>query len=180
MGRRKSLKQIQKDLQYAQARENYNPPVREEGATSRKQPKVAVAYKPMQIAAGESAKKYKVQASQKGVLFFGQTELNIPDAGAEDPLPRGARPAQVHATVADDSPQIIRALGSTRPYKRYAPGNRGSNTQYSYTAPISIKVATALDTEVKSAFTAVKGKLGGAYGRVWFTPEYFVLTGSGE
>lgn len=180
MGRRKTAKQIQKDLQYAQAREAYSPPVREEGATTRKNPLIAVAYKPMQIAAGETAKKYKVQASQKGVLFFGQSELNVPDAGAEDPLPRGAKPAKVHATVADDSPNIIRAVGSNRPYKRYAPGNRGSNVQYSYTAPISIQSATALDTEVKSAFDAVKSKLGGAYGRTWFTPEYFVLTGSGE
>ncbi|WGV23471.1 hypothetical protein [Halotia branconii] len=180
MGRRKSAKQIEKELQYARAREAYNPPVREDGASTRKNPLIAVAYKPIQIAAGETAKKYKVQASQKSVVFFGQTALNLVDAGSEDPLPRGAKPAKVHATVSDDSPNIIRALGSNRPYKRYAPGNRGSNTQYSYTAPLSIQSAAALDNEVKTVFNAVKGKLGGAYGRVWFTPEYFVLTGSGE
>ncbi|WP_445626634.1 hypothetical protein [Nostoc sp. DSM 114167] len=180
MGRVKSLRQIQKELAYAQAREAYTPPAREDGAPSRNNPKIAVAYKPVQIAAGETAKKYKVQASQKSVQFFGQTELNLVDATSEDSLPRGAKPAQVHATVADGSPQVIRALGSKRPYKRYAPGNRGSNVQYSYTAPMSIQSASALDTEIKAVFTAVKGKLGGAYGRVWFTPEYFVLTGSGE
>ena len=180
MGRRKTAKQIEKDLAFAKAREAYVPPDKEEGATTRKNPLIAVAYKPVQIAAGDAAKKYKVQASQKSVLFFGQTVLNLTDAAAQDPLPRGSRLAKVHATVADDSPNIIRALGSKRPYKRYAAGNRGSNVQYSYTAPLSIQSATALDNEVEAVFNAVKSKLGGAYGRAWFEPEYFVLSASGE
>ena len=65
MGRRKTAKQIEKDLAFAKAREAYVPPDKEEGATTRKNPLIAVAYKPVQIAAGDAAKKYKVQASRK-------------------------------------------------------------------------------------------------------------------
>jgi hypothetical protein len=180
MGRRKTAKQIEADLKFAKAREAYAPPVREQGSTSRRLPKIAVAYKPMQIAVGADAKKYKVQASKEGITFFGQSVLHLVDAAAEEGLPRGAQPAKVHAMVSDGSPELIHAKGSNRPYMRYGKGTRDSKSQYTYTAPISIQSASALDNEVKAAFTAVKGKLGGAYGRVWFTPEYFVLTGSGE
>lgn len=180
MGRRKTAAQLEADLKYAKAREAYKAPVREEGATSRRLPKVAYAYKPMSIAAGEGAKKYKVQASKESVQFFTVAALNLTDAVAEDPLPRGARPAMVSATVADGTPKVLRAKPSGRPYMRYGKGERGGGAQYNYSAPISIQSVAAIDTEVKAAFTAVKQKLGGAYGRVWFTPEYFVLADGGE
>lgn len=180
MGRQKSVAQLERDLLYAKNKAAYKKPDREEGGSPRKLPKIAYAYKPMSIAAGEASKKYKVQASKEGVLFFTKAALNLTDAGAEDPLPRGAQPAKVHATVADTTPTVLKAEGSKRPYIRYGKGTRGSNVQYTYTAPISIQSASAIDTEVKAAFTAVKTKLGGAYGRVWFTPEYFVLSDGGE
>lgn len=177
---RRTVAQLQRELEYAKNKEAYKPPTREQGAITRRSPRIAVAYKPMQIAAGEAAKRYKVQASQEAVLFFGQTALKTPDAGAEDPLPRGAQPAKVTAMVSDGSPELVKAKASKRPYIRYGRGTRDSKAQYTYTAPISIQSAAGLDNEVKAVFAAVKGKLGGAYGRVSFTPEKFVLTGSGE
>lgn len=180
MGRRKSVAYLEKQLTYAKAKAAYKPPAREEGGTSRRLPKVAYAYKPMAIAAGEGAKKHKVQASKESITFFTAAALNLTDATSEDPLPRGAKPAMVHAMVSDTSPSVIRAKGSNRPYIRYGKGARDSNAQYNYNAPISIQAASAIDTEVKTAFNAVKGKLGSAYGRVWFTPEYFVLSDGGD
>lgn len=180
MGRRKSVKELERQLEYARNRANYKKPDREQGSTTRRLPRISMAYKPMQIAAGEGAKKYKVEASKEAVQFFGQAALNLTGAAAEDPLPRGAQPAKVYAMVSDGSPDLVRAEASRRPYLRYGKGVRGSSSQYTYTAPISIQSPTSIDNEVKAAFNAVKSKLGGAYGRVWFSPEHFVLTGSGE
>lgn len=182
MGRQKSVAQIEKELQYARNKANAEKkadPV--EDTSPRKLPRIAYAYKPMAIAIdGTSTKKYKVDASKEAVDFFTKAALNLEDLGAQDPLPRGARPAKVHAMVADTTPKVLKAVDSKRPYIRYGKGTRGGKTQYTYTAPISIKLASAIDTEVKVAFTAVKNKLGGVYGRVWFTPEYFVLSDGGE
>ncbi|MBD2435823.1 hypothetical protein [Nostoc sp. FACHB-110] len=180
MGRRKSAAKLQQELEYARNREAYKPAIREEGQPTSRRPKIAYAYKPMQIAAGENAKKFKVQASKESVLFFGESALNLTEAAAQDPLPRGAQPSKVHAMVADGTPNLVRAVGSKRPYVRYGKGERNSRSQYTYTAPISIQSAIAIDTEVKTVFTAVKNKLGGPYGRVWFTPEFFVLADGGE
>lgn len=183
MGRRKSVVELERQLEYARNRANYKPPAREPGASTRRMPKISLAYKPMQIAeAGEggTTTRYKVEASKEAVAFFGQAVLNLKDATGESPLYRGAKPAKVHAMVSDNSPDLIRAEGSKRPYLRYGKGTRGSNSQYTYSAPISIDTASAMDAEITAAFTAVKSKLGGPYGRVWFTPEYFTLTGSGE
>lgn len=180
MGRQKSVAQIEKDLLYAKNKAAYKKPDREEGGSPRKLPKVAYAYKPMAIAAGEVSKKYKVQASKEAVTFFTAAALNLTDAATDDPLPRGAKPAKVHATVADGTPKVLKAEGSKRPYIRYGKGTRGGATQYTYVDPMSIKVATAIDTELKTVFDGVKSKLGGPYGRVWYTPEYFVISDGGE
>ncbi|AKG21786.1 hypothetical protein [Calothrix sp. 336/3] len=180
MGRRKSVRELEKQLEYARNRAAYKAPDREDGTASQRRPKLSLAYKPMAIAAGEGAKKYRVQASKVSVEFFTQTALNLVDATAEDPLPRGAQPAKAHATVADASPEVIRAVGSKRPYIHYGKGTRGSKSQYSHTAPFSIQSVAAMDTEIKTLFNSVKSKLGGAYGRVWYSPEKFVITGSGE
>lgn len=179
MGRQKSVATLERELKYAKNKAAYKKPDPEEGGSPRKQPKTAYAYKPMQIADAEAAKKFRVQASKEAVQFFGVEVLNLIEAGAEDPLPRGARPAKVHAMVADGTPKRLKADASKRPYIRYGKGTKGGKSQYTYSAPISIKSANATDTEVKAAFAAVKGKLGGDYGRVWYTPEYFVLTGGG-
>jgi hypothetical protein len=49
MGRRKTVKQIENELKYAKARATYKPPDKEDGATSRRFPRIAVAYKPVQV-----------------------------------------------------------------------------------------------------------------------------------
>jgi hypothetical protein len=180
MGRQKSVAQIEKDLLYAKNKAAYKKPDRAEDVSPRKLPRIGYAYKPMQIADAATAKKYKVQGSKESVDFFTLAALNLTVAIEEDPLPRGAKPAKVHATVADSTPKVLKAEGSKRPYIRYGKGVRGGDTQYTYTAPLSIKSVSAIDTDVKAAFTAVKSKLGGAYGRVWFTPEYFVISSGGE
>ncbi|NHC37947.1 hypothetical protein [Scytonema millei] len=179
MANRKSVEQLKRQLQYAQNKAAYKPPAREEGAPTRRSPRTPYAYKPMQIAAGEAAKRYLVQASKEAVEFFGVANLRLQDAGAQEPLPRGAQPAKVKAVVADGTPNLVKAVASKRPYIRYVRGERGSRVQSTFTAPISIQSVAALDDEVRAVFTAVKGKLGGAYGRVSFEPERFVLTGSG-
>lgn len=56
MARRKTAKELQKQLQYAQAREAYKKPEKEQGAPTRRSPKIALAYKPMTIAAGDAVK----------------------------------------------------------------------------------------------------------------------------
>lgn len=180
MARQKTAKQLEEQLKYAKAREAYKKPEREQGAPTRRSPKFAVAYKPMAISADTAAKKYKVQVSKPALTFFGQDNLNTPDATSEDPLPRGAQPAKVHAMVADATPSLVKAEGSKRPYIRYGKGTKGSNSQYTYTAAFSIQSVAAMDNEIKALFTAVKEKLGGPYGRVWYEPEKFVITGSGE
>jgi hypothetical protein len=183
MGRQKSVAQIEKELKYAQNKAAYEKqkPERADNTNPRKQPKIAYAYKPMVIAIDDaSAKKYKVQVTEKSAEFFTIAALNLVAAGPEDPLPRGARPAKVHAMRANSEPKVLKAEGSKRPYIRYGDGTRGGRTQYTYTAPISIKSPSSIDTDVKAAFTAVKAKLGGPYGRVWFEPEYFVLSSGGE
>src|SRR3712207_5734469 len=135
MGRRKSVAQIEQQLEYARNKANYKPPVREQGAPTRRSPKIAVGYKPMQIAAGDTAKRYLIQASKEAVQFFGQAALKLTNALGEEPMPRGAQPAKVTAVVSDGSPELVRAKASKRPYIRYGRGSRDSNAQYTYTAP---------------------------------------------
>lgn len=179
MGRRKSARQIERDLAYAKAREAYNPPLREDGAATQRRPKTAVKYAVLSpLATSDSA--FTIQASSSGIQFFGGiTALGLAVQGTDPREPKGFRPAQVRAMVSDTSPSVIRAKGSNRPYTRYGRGNRDSNAQYNYSAPVTADTPTALDTRVKAIFAAVKPNLGGAYGRVWFESELYPLSASG-
>lgn len=177
---RKTIAQLERQLEYAKNKAKYKPPERESDGKSRRLPRIAVGYKPMQIAAGDTAKRYLIQASKEAVNFYGVKALNLVDALGEDPLPRGAKPAKVSAMVSDSSPELVKAKASKRPYIRYGKGSRDSSSQFTYTAPFSITSPARIDDEVKGLFTAVKEKLGGPYGRISFSPEKFVLTGSGQ
>ncbi|AFY31607.1 hypothetical protein [Calothrix sp. PCC 7507] len=179
MGRRKSARQIERDLAYAKAREAYNPPLREEGAATQRRPKIAVKYAVLSpLAATDSA--FTIQASSSGIQFFGGiAALGLAAQGTDPSEPRGFRPAQVRAMVADSSPAVVRAKGSNRPYVRYGKGTRDSNSQYNYSAPVTAETPAALDTRVKAIFTAIKPSLGGGYGRVWFEAELYPLSSSG-
>jgi hypothetical protein len=178
MGRRKSVREIQKELQYAQARENYNPPLREEGAPTQRRPKTPVKYAVLSPLAADAA--FTVQASASGLQFFGGiTALGLVIAATDPGVPRGFKPALIRATVADATPALIRAKGSNRPYIRYGRGTRGSNAQYNYSAPVTADTPASLDTRVKALFTAAKANLGGGYGRAWFEAEVYPLATSG-
>lgn len=179
MARRKSVRELEKQLQYARNLATYTPPEREQGTPTRRRPKIAVAYEVTSPLAGTGVK-FTVQASKEGVEFFGKTTLGLEDPATDPGAPRGFRPNQMRAMVADATPTLVKAEGSKRPYIRYGKGTKGSNVQYNYTAPVSAATATALDTKVKAAVTAAKTKVGGAFGRIWFEPEIYRYTASGE
>ncbi|PHJ54496.1 hypothetical protein VF14_35215 [Nostoc linckia z18] len=180
MGRRKSVREIQKQLQYAQAREAYNPPVRESGAATQRRPKLAVKYAVLSPLA-EADAAFTIQASKEGLEFFGGiAALGLAAVSTDPQAPRGFKPARILATVADATPQLIRAQGSNRPYIRYGRGARGSNAQYNYTAPITADTPANLKSKVTTVITAKKTAVGGAYGRIWFEPEDYPYSASGE
>src|SRR5690242_5164351 len=112
MGRKKSVKELQRQLQYAQARANYNPPAREDGAPTQRRPKTTVKYAVLSpLAEADSA--FTVQASAAGLEFFGGiTALGLAAAATDPSVPRGFKPARLNAMVSDSSPQLIRAVGS--------------------------------------------------------------------
>lgn len=179
MGRRKSAKELERQLQYAKAKEAYNPPLREAGVATQRRPKTAVKYAVLSpLALADAA--FTIQASNAGIQFFGGLQnLGLAEQGTDPSAPRGFNPAQIMAMVADSNPAIVRAAGSTRPYIRYGKGSRGSNSQYNYCAPVTADTPTNLDTKVKGLFSSIKGSLGGAYGRVWFEAERYPLSASG-
>ncbi|ALF53820.1 hypothetical protein ACX27_14745 [Nostoc piscinale CENA21] len=166
-------------MQYAKAREAYNPPLREDGAATRRQPKVAVKYAVLSPLA-EADAAFTIQASQKGLNFFGDlAALGLAESDTDPSAPRGFKPATIHAMIADSSPAVIRAQGSNRPYVRYGAGTRGGGTQYNFTAPITADTPTNLKTKVTSIIAAKKGSVGGGYGRIWFEPEDYPYAASG-
>ena len=179
MGRRKSVREIQKQLQYAQNRAAYQAPEREENSTTQRRPKTAVKYAVLSpLAPADTA--YTVQASAAGITFFGGlTGLGLVVATVDPKLPKGFKPAQVKALVSDSTPTLVRATASKRPYIRYARGNRGSNVQSNYSAPVTAATPAALDTRITAIFAAVKENLGGGYGRAWFENEVYPLAISG-
>lgn len=175
---RRSISQIERELEYAKKKAAYKPAKREEGAATRRIPRITVRYRVLSPLAPANLA-YTIEASKEGVEFFGRAALGLGDP-ATDPEPsRGFKPYRLMATVADGSPQLVHAKGSTRPYIRYARGNRGSNVQSSFTAPICADTAANFDNVVRAALTGVKAKLGGAYGRAWLEPEDYPLSISG-
>lgn len=178
MGRQKSVKQLEKDLLYARNLAAYNPSAREEGGRTARRPKITVKYEVTSPLAPLNTK-FTIQASKESVEFFGKSVLGLADPDTDPSAPRGFKPNRVMATVADSTPTLIRAKGSQRPYIRYGKGTRDSGTQYNYTAPVSGTIAN-LDTTVRGAINAAKSKVGGAFGRIWFEPEDYPFTASGQ
>lgn len=179
MGRRKSAKQIERDLAFARAREAYVPPLREDGAATQRRPKTAVKYAVLSpLAAADSA--FTIQASTAGIQFFGGlTALGLAAQATDPSAPQGFKPSQILAMVADSSPAVVRAKGSNRPYTRYGKGTRDSKTQYNYSAPVTASTPANLDTRVKTLLAEIKPNLGGGYGRIWYQAEQYPLRGSG-
>jgi hypothetical protein len=176
MGRRKSVAELQRQLQYAQARANYTRPPREEGSATRRQPKIACQYQSM----FDTTQQFTIQASQAAVTFFGGlTALGLADASTDPVPPTAFNPALIKAMIADSSPSVVRAVGSNRPYTRYGKGARNSGSQYTFSAPISADTAAGMRTKFNTVSQAKKSAVGGTYGRIWFEPERFPLVESG-
>lgn len=179
MGRKKSVKELERQLQYARAKAAYTRPEREAESTTQRRPKTPVKYAVLSpLAEADSA--FTIQASAAGLQFFGGLEaLGLAVAATDPSKPRGFKPALIKAMVSDNSPELLRAVASKRPYMRYARGSRSSNVQNSFSAPVTATTPAALDTRVKGLFTAIKPSLGGAYGRAWFEAEIYPLSTSG-
>ncbi|MBD2202752.1 hypothetical protein H6G33_17895 [Calothrix sp. FACHB-1219] len=179
MGRKKSVKELELQLQYARNKAAYTRPQREENATTQRRPKTPVKYAVLSpLAEADSA--FTIQASAAGLQFFGGiTALGLAAAGTDPAKPRGFYPAMIKAMVSDSSPTLLRATASKRPYMRYARGSRDSNVQNTFSAPVTADTPSNLDTRVKGLFTAIKPNLGGNYGRAWFEAEIYPLSTSG-
>lgn len=180
MSTRKTVRQLTEQLAEARRRESYVPPQRAEGAATQRRPKSAVKYG----ATSAPTTAFTIQGSKPGILFFGgEAALGLADAGADPTAPRGFKPNRIYATIADSSPQVVRAKASNRAYIRYARGTRGSNTQSTFSAPIS-DTTTPTMASVRAKFATVanskKDEVGGSYGRIWFEPERLPLVESGD
>jgi hypothetical protein len=173
MSRRKTEAQLKLQLQYAEARKAYTPPTREAGATGKQRKSLRLQYKVMSHP-GTDLLHYTIRGALNSLEFFGDAsgaELGLGQASGDGSPPKGFKPAKIHATKSTAEGTVKHAKDSGRPYMSYHP----TGGQSSYSAPItSLEGATGIATLVKSIATAKKEVLG-AYGRIWFTPEYYVI-----
>jgi hypothetical protein len=185
MGRRKSVAQLQRMLTYAEKRATYVPPAKEPGTGVTRRPKISVDYiilSPFE----KPGTTLTIQASDTALRFFGdgsdEAGLGILGlvAGTVFPgAPRGFKPARIGATVGTNSPVNVTSTITGRVYPRYTAGTKGDKAQHSYMAPVNATAEAGLATRVKTVFTEVEPRLGGAFGRIWFEPERMLTTGSG-
>jgi hypothetical protein len=183
---RKSIAVLERNLEHARKREAYmkrtDRPVK---PTVDKRPKILIGYRSALIKTSTASALLKIQASDSSVTWFGgagplglivNTGANLDDAL---PAPRGLTPSQIHAVVGDTTPSVKIAAGSGRRYIKYS-ANAAGEAQSSYNAPISngTDTTTTLDEQQNKAQSLgvsgpIAAKLGGEYGRVWFTPERY-------
>ncbi|MEH1905830.1 MAG: hypothetical protein V7L04_31745 [Nostoc sp.] len=173
MSRRKTEQQLKLQLQYAEARKAYTPPKREEGESGKQRKSQKVRYDVMSRPTAEPLF-YTIHAASNSITFFAEgalTELGLAVAAADGSPPRGFKPAKIHATKSTDEGTVKHAKDSGRPYMSYRP----SGGQGSYSAPIcSTEGVIGVVTKVKAITEAKKGSIG-PYGRIWFTPEFYVI-----
>jgi hypothetical protein len=179
MGTRKTVQQLQAQLDAAKRRDAYVAPQRAEGTATQRRPKSSVKYG----STSKASTDFSIETSKAGIAFFGGlTALGLADAATDPTSPRGFRPNRINAMIADSSPQVVRAKASNRAYTRYARGSRGSNTQSTFSAAIS-DITTPTTASVRTKFATVadskKDEVGGSYGRIWFEPERLPLVESG-
>jgi hypothetical protein len=185
MGRRKTVRELQRQLQYAQARAAYTPPTRADEAATQRRPKLGVGYRSLYA---DNNPAYLIQVSSAGLRFFGGGSISLAAVGlveaAGQPLaPRGFRPNMIYAMVSDSTPQIVRARASNRPYIRYARGRRGSSVQNTFSCafqdPGATPTASGARTRFRTIADVVKDDVGGAYGRIWAEWERLPVSESG-
>jgi len=183
---RTSIAVLERELQFAKNREAFlkrtDRPVK---ATVDKRPKMKIGYRSALLKTSAGSLLVKIQASESAVTFFGgltvlgliaNTGTNLEDANT---APRKFTPSQITAVVGDPTPTVRTAEGSKRRYIKYSRLATGE-AQASYTAPISNGVDTTTTLPEQNAKAVVLGvspaiiaKLGGSYGRVFFTPEKY-------
>lgn len=173
MSRRKTEQQLKLQLQYAEARKAYTPPTREAEATAKQRKSSKVQYKVMSRAT-DAPLLYTIHAPLNSVTFFVETaiaELGLAIAAADGSPPRGFKPAKIHATKSNAEGTIKHAKDSGRPYTSYQP----TGGQSSYSAPICDATGIVGVVAKVKAIAEAKKEVLGPYGRIWFTPEYFVI-----
>lgn len=178
MARRKTVAQLQRQLEFAQKREAHKPSPRPQGAVTQRRPKTVVKYGSYLL--GED---FAINASRAGIAFFGgATALGLNEVVDVAGAPRGFKPAMIHAMVADGSPSVQRSKISGRSYIKYSRGNVGSNVQSTFSAPISdttTPTANSVKLKYKAVAQSKTDEVGGGYGRIWITWEDARLTESG-
>jgi hypothetical protein len=163
MGRRKSIAQLQAQLNAAQKRAEYyavpHPPDLTKPITRR--PKTTILY-PSMFSPADAPDFIWVcnEASLEklgGVAALGIT-LAASSNAAKEGAPDGFRPAEIHGRLPNvAAPERVQARASGATYIRYAPGTPyAENPQYNFSAPIAgaTKEPLALLTQFKAAVTA--------------------------
>lgn len=177
--------QIQRELQYAQAREAYyNDTTRPIKTTVDQRILDKVVYTPLFIKVGTTVPDFAIQASRKSVAFFGgAAALGLLDTAAAleeaETAPRGFKPSMCRATVGDSTPTPVRAYNGTgRRYIKYSAPATG-DAQSNYNAPISAGATPTID-ELETKFAAIaaakKTALGG-YGKIYLEIEKYTKSG---
>ena len=181
----KPIWQIQRELQYAQARENYySDTTRPIKTTVDPVPRGLAVYRSVFQRAGGAAVDYRVNYSEKAFTYFGGLgALGLIDVATSPealPKPSNFTPSMVKAMVGDATPTAVRAYNGTgRRYIKYSAGTTGS-AQSHYQAPIAGTGATPTWDDVVTKFNAIvtarKPALG-SYGRIYLEPESFSISG---
>ncbi|MBA3920323.1 MAG: hypothetical protein H0X31_00900 [Nostocaceae cyanobacterium] len=173
MGRVKKVKDIQKQLQFAESRLAYTAPARQTGTQATQRMKTPHQYQVMSHV-GTTVLTYTVRASVHALEFFGDatgTELGLGEPAADGSPPRGFKTAKIHAVKSVGKAEVVTAKPSKRPYLKYTP----TGGQSSYSAPITSKEGvTGVVSTVKTIYAAKK-EVVGPYGRIYFTPEFYVI-----
>ena len=172
--------QIQRELQYAQAREAYyadtTRPVKPDVDPV---PREAVGYKSILRRVGGAAPTYIIQASSNAVAFFG----NRAALGLDDPAtvndatsaPRSFRPCIIKGMTGDATPVPVEAYNGTgRRYIKYSSATEGA-AQAHFQAPISGTGAAPTWDDILANFRAIRTAKNadlGAYGRLYVYPEH--------
>ncbi|MEH2392600.1 MAG: hypothetical protein V7K21_13420 [Nostoc sp.] len=174
MSHRKSENYLKAQLKYATARREYEAPIRELGSTGKHRQTQKSRYTVMSHPEAE-ALYYTIHGAIESYKFFTEdalSELGLLPPAADGNPPKGFKTAKIHATRSTGEGTVKHAKNSGRPYMSYQPNGQ----QSSYSAPITSPAGgiKGVVTLVKAIASAKKEVLG-PYGRIWFTPEYYVL-----
>ncbi|MEH2250071.1 hypothetical protein [Nostoc sp.] len=174
MGRRKTEAQLKAQLKYAEARKAYTPPLKEDGTVIEQRPSTKARYRVMSHP-GADALYYTVRVPTRSLSFFAEgavAELGLAITAGDSYPPKGFKPCQIHATKSTEHATSKKAKASGRTYASYSPTGGQSSYSAAVTSPEN---ATGVATLVRAINTAKKEVLG-PYGRIWFTPEFYVIT----